>query len=790
MRDVIRSVPMAVRWICLSDTHFGAENSLLSLVKRSNATVDPDHPSPVLVAMVECLRAVVKLDRDSTRPFLVLNGDILDLALSEDNIAAMVFDRFVDLVFDPEFPLFQPTIFYLPGNHDHHIWETARERMYAEYVASTNPNDDLAAPYHATQLFLGRSTYHLEAELLTALVQRRRGQNLNVRIAYPNMGLENQDSSRQVVIHHGHFTEPLYRLMTLARQVLFPGQEPREEVWDWEADNFAWIDFFWSTLGRSGSVGQDVGLVYDMLQDDLALRRLAEELGNFLGDRGPRLTRPETRLLGREVASGIVDLVGMRERNCPEVVLSDAGHKGLTSYLSGPLAKQLAQANMDREVEELAFIFGHTHKPFESTASITELPKRLSIYNSGGWVIDTETSQPVQGAAVLIIDDDCNVASIRMYNQSDNVSDYRVDLSVPPDVPPNVLFTQLSTTLHFDQPPWTDFSRAAAEEVALRRELLPQIISRGLKSTDREEQGRLASDPGTQSPGNFVDDDQSDSGAGSRFNGSSEPPPGASSHLRVKVFTDRFDWMGPAVVLLSAWYFAAQVLVAWTFKTSNNLSYNFFNNAISDLGATGCDSSSNYNFCSPRWPIMDVSIGILGAAMFLGAMLIFTEFRQSRDRREQIAAAVGFVLLSLSGLGALLVACVPENLSSSEGGLHGWGTLITIGCGQLGILILGFALRSIPDWLREFMIIASLFVLLGGIAYHFKASNAFGFGGGALERLIQYPQTIWLLLFGFYISRDHWRKGVTGPGFRFTDQSRRPKGGEFIRAVKSRESCY
>ena len=469
---------MALAWVCLSDTHFGAENSLLSKV-REDATVDPDEPSPVLSHLVSCLRHVVDLEPGSPLPTLVLNGDILELALAEDNVAAMVFDRFIDLAFDPTRPLFAPTILFLPGNHDHHLWETARERMYADYVRRTPTQDELAAPYHATRLFVNRSDYNPEAELLSALVQRRRGVHLHVRIAYPNLGLEG-DTGREVLIHHGHFTESIYRLMSEGKATLFPKQPVGGEVWDWEADNFAWIDFFWSTLGRSGSAGQDVGMIYDMLQDRAALGRLAGELGELAGNRGPRLVRPITRWVGRRAARDLVDLVGRRERGRPEETLTAVGRDGLLDYLGGPMAKQY-----DRETqikppgEKVSFIFGHTHKPFECMIEVPGFTKPLSVYNSGGWVVDTKTTSAHQGAAVLLIDADCHVTSLRMYNQASAQDDYRVDLSCA-DAETNDLHARLNRSLDFDRSPWTDFSKAAATEVSMRHDMLPRIIQRGL----------------------------------------------------------------------------------------------------------------------------------------------------------------------------------------------------------------------------------------------------------------------------------------------------------------------
>ena len=72
---------------------------------------------------------------------MILLGDILELALADDNVAAMVFWRFLDLAMPPGRELFEKII-YIPGNHDHHLWESARETQYVlNYLAKTTPND-------------------------------------------------------------------------------------------------------------------------------------------------------------------------------------------------------------------------------------------------------------------------------------------------------------------------------------------------------------------------------------------------------------------------------------------------------------------------------------------------------------------------------------------------------------------------------------------------------------------------------------------------------------------------
>ena len=90
-----------IRYVCLSDTHFGAATSLLTNLKVASDEIDGLKPSPVLEKLVECLRYLIDQNEDKTKkPTLVLNGDILELALADDHDAAMTFERFIDLIMD------------------------------------------------------------------------------------------------------------------------------------------------------------------------------------------------------------------------------------------------------------------------------------------------------------------------------------------------------------------------------------------------------------------------------------------------------------------------------------------------------------------------------------------------------------------------------------------------------------------------------------------------------------------------------------------------------------------
>ena len=83
--------------------HLGEEDSLLT-DSASTTAKDEDETfcraGPLMDNLVECLRALVDSnDDDAKKPILVLNGDILELALTTTNKATMVFEQFMAKVF-------------------------------------------------------------------------------------------------------------------------------------------------------------------------------------------------------------------------------------------------------------------------------------------------------------------------------------------------------------------------------------------------------------------------------------------------------------------------------------------------------------------------------------------------------------------------------------------------------------------------------------------------------------------------------------------------------------------
>lgn len=472
-----------IKYVCLSDMHLGAENSLLTKLTPDCADTEPTKPSPVLVQLVECLKSLIA-HNEGEKPTLILNGDILELALTTDNLAAMAFERFIEQIFPANGDRLFKDIFYIPGNHDHHLWETARETQYVNFISSNSeqqPGSLLKVPWHTTKMF--DPTPPVPATFLNGIIQRYPHlQDDQINTVYPNFGIMSDDSARCVIFSHGHFIESMYLLMTQLRGFMFPQGRPANTIYAIEAENFAWIDFFWSTMGRSGAVGTDVELVYDKLQSEQALGKL---LNNLVDGLDARYDLPGWDWGDKQIIKALLGwglrAVKERERCSPkEQDLSPEAEQGLIDYVAGPVLEQIIQERSGN-IPELTFVFGHTHKPFERDMQFGGSYHPWSrVYNSGGWVVDTLTCAQTHGGAVILIDENLDSTSLRMYTEQITAETFQVEVSASthPSAVENPFHEEISSLIKADQDPWKQFSRIVAQEVPMRYRNLQIHIDR------------------------------------------------------------------------------------------------------------------------------------------------------------------------------------------------------------------------------------------------------------------------------------------------------------------------
>jgi hypothetical membrane protein len=208
---------------------------------------------------------------------------------------------------------------------------------------------------------------------------------------------------------------------------------------------------------------------------------------------------------------------------------------------------------------------------------------------------------------------------------------------------------------------------------------------------------------------------------------------------RIESLVSRFPASGPVVLVSSVQYFLVQVIVASAWK---NPPYSWRLNAISDLGAVGCGHFDDRMMCSPLHGLMNVSLIALGLAMVIGSALTYQEVHRSR---------VGFYLMAIAGMGAIVVGFFPLDTIYW---IHIAGADMVFLLGNIALVVFGCTLR-VARWIDWYGIASGVMALVA--MYLFLSHNRFFLGLGGMERLVAYPQTIWLIVFGLYMSMNRTR---------------------------------
>ena len=210
----------------------------------------------------------------------------------------------------------------------------------------------------------------------------------------------------------------------------------------------------------------------------------------------------------------------------------------------------------------------------------------------------------------------------------------------------------------------------------------------------------------------------------------------------VKTFTDRYPIIGPLVWVFSIQYYFSQLFAARSFRPS----YSISRNTISDLGNTACEIYNHRQVCSPDHLLMNLSFIILGITMAIGSLFIYQEFKESKY------SIVGFIFMGLAGLGTAIVGFFPEN---TIGILHYIGASLPFFVGNIALIIFALTL-FIPKAFSLYTLASGSFALLAMVL--FLTHTYIGIGVGGIERIAAYPQSIWLIVFGLYISKNHYSR--------------------------------
>jgi Calcineurin-like phosphoesterase len=438
-----------IRYVCMSDLHFGQDTGVFTNIEKENNSyvIKPLKTNETMEDLATVMRAVInKNNTNGKKPTLILAGDILEMALNTTNYGAMVFERFLESFMPKGDKIFDDIIF-IPGNHDHHLWERSRETQYFQFLSTLKKNEFLPYPWHTTKMIVKpedesrfaqrlikinpdvKGKNHMtESTFLTMMARRNKHlQNFTIYAAYPNFGVVNEDKSKVIMFSHGHYIESLYQLITTVMNILFPKRGKIDRIYQIETENFAWIDFFWSALGRSGGAGKDIELIYNKMLSGKSFKKLITNaiLTYLKINKAGFFDKMKAHSI-KLIVELILDKIMKSEKLSSDGYLTKDAEVGLKNYLQTPTSIQL-YSELKKIPEDLTFVFGHTHKPFQKyddyvlTNSANEtFNRQIALYNTGGWVVETiEAATEAHGAAAVLIDNEFNEANLRLYNEGD-----------------------------------------------------------------------------------------------------------------------------------------------------------------------------------------------------------------------------------------------------------------------------------------------------------------------------------------------------------------------------------
>ncbi|NLE22220.1 MAG: hypothetical protein GX624_05515 [Actinobacteria bacterium] len=471
----------SIRYIVLSDVHLGAGNSILTQIPPGQTVADTHHASPALLGLADCLRTLVAGSNGAgAPPTLVAAGDLIDLALSPAERALPVFGRFAAALLTQDDPVIADEIVLLPGNHDHLTWDYARERWLEDRLVAAGGRLAGHAGRRIGPMLLGQEPA-ITSVPLTALARAAAGRaGASVRVLYPDLALPSADGRRLVLITHGHYIDPMCTSMSEFARLFAPHGGLPEDAETLERENWPWIDFFFSSMTRSGKPGALVELIYAALQDERAFDRLIDSVArNVTIDQG-RLKGGAERWAIKHVTEALAGkAVAARERGNQAGVLSAGARAALGRYL-GALRRRV-ETDLGALPDRAALILGHTHKPFaELWTGDGWPPGGLGVANTGGWVVDHHEAQPLAGGAVALVSDELDVALVRLYQQLEDPAHWRIDVETP-DGAASEFAEGIRKLIDPGSAPWSTFSAAAAGLVAERRRDLETTLDQELR---------------------------------------------------------------------------------------------------------------------------------------------------------------------------------------------------------------------------------------------------------------------------------------------------------------------
>ncbi|NOZ61563.1 MAG: hypothetical protein GXO74_07755 [Calditrichaeota bacterium] len=390
--------------IVMSDLHLGRELSYL----------DTRHPSfeQNRQHFWEVLEQAGEVEE------IIINGDFFEIAMegwSDVCEQARAFFRALAKVSSPQ------RIVYIPGNHDHHLWQSLVERFYI-FSAIRNRRDlpDQAhyPLYFVDRKFSSANPEHAAHMILPDLWPDKKSRPEFI-IKYPHhlLGVKTKQGIDYYFFTHGHFLEPLFRPLNF---LIEPAR-----IDELEGFNALWLESFNYHLGHASRLSKRVMAILSSYEQ--GYRKSKKKINRILNEIFLNVKR-KTHL--GDVGSFFLKM-GMKfvlryfPKEGSSALFQRPIDRNLLSEIDNYLEKYIFQRYRPENYERLflpsrdkipvpfTFVFGHTHRPnfMPQDLAFSKIKldsEKISVLNTGGWLrIDSE-KQNGENAGILLINEQGN----------------------------------------------------------------------------------------------------------------------------------------------------------------------------------------------------------------------------------------------------------------------------------------------------------------------------------------------------------------------------------------------
>lgn len=384
--------------LLMSDFHIGELYGAVARRVPENTKVEyckmcgfqPIYIQQRVADMITVLRDTAKAQQSI--PYLILLGDIIDMAVDEMSDAINLTHDFFNAEIDGQsFISFFDEVIYVPGNHDHHVWQMCQERFYVDRLLKNNKE---AVPFvHQTVGLLDlQDRFHLYLDGVEANKKDHSSKFLSmifsngtkpVYTVYPNLYIKYNDGicrDKGICATHGHFFEPEWnKNQSVIKHFpeLLPDAAYFKNLEKYNAPFTELSDYAIAQVSQTFVRGiNDVRFTNDPIYA-CYMQLLSNEFPEFF-------TIP-------------------KEPSTPQSDIEKLCNHSVHVF---PYLEQIVRQMSFEKISFGTLVYGHTHVPcfnrkhrmIEFIDTIKNAPRELLehefiIHNTGGWVYNTELSE-------------------------------------------------------------------------------------------------------------------------------------------------------------------------------------------------------------------------------------------------------------------------------------------------------------------------------------------------------------------------------------------------------------